>query len=81
MGLIPNGCIAEVLETKNKYLVHYLNVSKTYEFKLIQEPKSYLLHNGANNKIKTPEQVSELLKYNVIKVISIPSYYFEVWNK
>lgn len=78
-----NGCVIEVLSTKERYLVHWFTTSKTYEFKHIESHKipSKTLENCHNDKIKTEEEVAKLIQHNVIKTVSIPSYLLEIWNK
>lgn len=74
-----NGCIVAV--GQDKYKVHFLNISRKYEFTLFDDMKNkYELHNTLKDKIKTPEEVDELLKYNVIQVISIPSAVANIFN-
>ncbi len=79
---LPNGCMCEIVSTKERYIVHWLNESKVWQFEHLNDhtQPTPQLANCLKDKNKTEWEVDELLTYNVIKVISIPSYLVEVWN-
>ncbi len=78
-----NGCHIIVEATQEKYSCHLVwgKACQWWEFQHIEHHKSGALNNCAKDKTKTPEEVDELLKHGVIRMISVPSWYYEIWNK